>query len=344
MSYRSTSSPCPVEGQHARVLRAVRIVHDRADRRRDPDCRDRRAAWRPRLPGPRGPRDRALPRPRRRGRRRDPCPRLRCASMLRCATSEVLLDGGHGGGNANVDLDDGDRHGGPVDDRRGQQHGRQDRQRGRRREDDPVRSPPLPRHQAGDRRVHEHDDEGDAPDGGDARQRQQRPVRHLDDAERDPGEPAERPRPADPIQDGPRRRDRERVDDRAVRAGGRARRRPRTPRSPRPTGGRARSRRASRTADPVQGRPVQPEPEAQTDERAAPRRTRPQDQQQRNEADEGERPRADRRERQRCAQARAAAPRRTRRAATGARGRSHHAQSRQSIFFLSASWLRCFTR
>ena len=161
-------------------------------------------------------------------------PRLRCASMLRCATRRSSSTGGHAWRGR--ERRSGRRRSsrlGPSMTATGSNTGARTASAAAVGEDDPVRPPPLPRHQDGDRRVHEHDDERDAPDGGDAAPAATASCSAPGDAERDPGEAAERPHPADPIHNGPGRRDRQRVDDRSVRATRPARRRRRTPRSPR---------------------------------------------------------------------------------------------------------------
>ena len=88
-----------------------------------------------------------------------------------------------------------------------------------------------------DQAVHEHDDEGDAPDARDGREPHRRVVVHLADAERPPGEAPERPQPAEPFEDGPQGRPAHRVQDGPARPADHGRREPEQPRPTAPSPG-----------------------------------------------------------------------------------------------------------
>ena len=255
---------------------------------------------------------------------------------------DVLLRADEVLDRGDVDLDRGDVEGSAVRsrdrDRRG--HHRQDDgpdgQDERRRP--ATTPPPLPREeeQAGDH----HHQEGQRPHPADGREGQRGGV-DLGHAELPPAEAAERDHPSEPLDDGPQGRQPERADERVLATPDGRRQGPERRREPRRHDHERRPPELAEQEDPIQECSEVGEPEREAAQRGPTRARTPHQPQERDRRQEHDGPEPDGRQgdRQQCAGDRC--DQEGDREPEPARAQ---AQSRQSIFALSFSWLRCLTR
>ncbi len=198
--------------------------------------------------------------------------------------------------------------------------------------------PPLPREQQ--QPGHQHDRERERPHPPDRRERERRRV-HLSRPELSPPEPAEREHAPDPFDDRPQARQPERPEHRVIPAPHGGRQGPEPRHEP---GGHQHQGRPSELAEEQD--PIQERAEVRDTEREAARggpagsgsTHEPQERDRRDEH-EGPDPRRGERDRQQ----RTGGRRDQERVRKSEPARAQ-AQSRQSIFALSFSWLRCLTR
>ena len=324
-------------------LEAAWIVHDRSDRGRNANVRDRPLDGDHRRRVARGGRvQRPLPPQDEVGSRRRSHEGAVQRDVLPC-DEQVLLHRRCVRGRSHVDLDH--RYVERVTGRFGEWH----RERGkdeRERRDAEPRPPDACTAPAGQgleqQDVHDDDDQGDPPHPRDRRERQERPIVNLGDPDAPPGEPSEREHAPDPVNRRPQGGEPDGRSDRPAFA---------EQRWPDGSDQRDRGRRECRECepcqgaeqeDPVEGCAEERQPERQAEDCSTSRPRTSKGPQQRDEGHERERPQLDGREGK---EQQPSAP-----DGEGECGRKRdgrraaQAQSRQSILRLSASWLRCFTR
>ena len=329
-----------VERERHGALGAVGIVRDGAGDRGCPDGRDRLAhrghhQWIRRDTGI----ERSLPPDDEVGRI---VRELEMAVDVQPRDRDVLVRADQILDRGDVDLDRGDVEGSAVRsrdrDRRG--HHRQDE--GRDGQDECRRPattpPPFPREQEQTR--HDHHQEGQGPDPADGREGQRGGV-DLRHAELPPAEPAERDHPSDPLDHGPQPRQPERAEQRVLAPPDGRRQGPERRREPRRHDHERRPPELAEQEDPIQERPEVGEPEREAAQRGPARARAPHQPQERDRRHEHDRPEPDGRQGDREQRAGDRCDQEGDREPEPARAQ---AQSRQSIFALSFSWLRCLTR
>ena len=330
----------PVERERHGALGAIGIVGDGAGDRGCPDGRDRLAHRGHHQRIRRDPRiERSLPPHDEVGRivrEREMAVDVEPGDRDVLVRADEILDRG------DVDLDRRDVEGSAVGSRDRDRHGHDRQEDGPGGQDQRRRTattpPPFPREQeqAGDH----HHQEGQRPDPADRREGQRGGV-DLGHAQLPPAEPAERDHPSDPFDDGPQARQPERAEQSVLAPPDGRCEGPERRREPRRHDHERRPPELAEQEDPIQECPEVGEPEREAAQRGPTRTRAPHQPQERDRRHEHDGPQPDGRQGDRQQRAGDRCDQEGDREPEPARAQ---AQSRQSIFALSFSWLRCLTR